>query len=168
MWTSTKAGAETWRRVWGGAKMFGRHKKFLDELFPEKISILTPKHSDDLFLVIDQVFLILTLSFQILCIFIVSNFVCDPFFTTKSPLSTKNFLTTHIFFTLFKLSHPSHNTISQNIGGTNAWAVPPSQIWGAAPAVPPRSSPLHKGRGSGSCGRMWTGEGQKPDFLWTS
>src|SRR6218665_3406934 len=97
MWTSTKAGAETWRRVWGEVKMFRGKKKFLNELFLEKISILTPKHSDDLFLVIDQVFLILTLSFQILCIFIVSNFIYDPFFTTKSPLSTKNFLTTPIF-----------------------------------------------------------------------
>src|SRR6218665_1845969 len=96
-------------------------QKFLNELFPEKISILTPKNSDDLFLVIDQVYLLLTISFQILCIFIVSNVVYDPFFTTKSPLSTKNSLTTRIF-TLFKLSRPSQNTTSQIIGGTNAWA----------------------------------------------
>src|SRR6218665_2406807 len=75
-------------------------QKFLNELFPEKISILTPKNSDDLFLVIDQVYLLLTISFQILCIFIVSNVVYDPFFTTKSPLSTKNSLTTRIFYSV--------------------------------------------------------------------
>src|SRR6218665_3399998 len=47
------------------------------------------------------------------------------------------------FFTLFILSRVSENTTSQNIGGTNAWAVPPPQIsWGTSPSVPPRSPPL--------------------------
>src|SRR6218665_2957520 len=85
--------AETCGRVWGG-----RNKFFAD--ISEKISIFTPKNSDDFFLVINQVFLILTLYFQILCVFIVSNVIYDPFFTTKSPLSTKNSLTTPIFFSL--------------------------------------------------------------------
>src|SRR6218665_2259052 len=167
MWTSTKAGAETWRRVWGDAKMFRGHKKFLNELFPEKNSILTPKHSDDLFLVIDQVFLILTLSFQILCIFIVSNFVYDPFFTTKSPLSTKNFLTTPFFYSV-QAFVPIPQHYFSKYWGDQCMGRHPSKIWGGRAPVPPRSPPLHKGRGSGSCGRMWTGEGQKPDFLWTS
>ena len=57
---------ETWRRVWGDRKNV-RGPKFLNDVF----SILTPKDSDDFFLVIDQVFLIFTLSFQILCIFTV-------------------------------------------------------------------------------------------------
>src|SRR6218665_1316519 len=74
------------------------------------------------FLVIDQVFLIL-------CIFTVSTVVYDPFFTRKSTISEKNSLTP-IFFTLFELSRPSHNTNSQNIGGTNAWAVPHLKFWG--------------------------------------
>ena len=38
-------------------------------------------------------------------------------------------------FTLFILSRTSDNTASQNIGGTNAWAVPPRQIFGGT--VPP-------------------------------
>src|SRR6218665_3767860 len=42
------------------------------------------------------------------------------------------------FFTLFMLSRTSDNTTSQNIGGTNAWAVPPPQILGG-PSPP---SPL--------------------------
>src|SRR6218665_3621455 len=120
------AWAETWRRVWGERK----------KIF---ISIFTPKNSDDLFLVINQVFLILTLSFQILCVFIVSNVIYDPFFTTKALFQQQNSLTTPTcIFPLFKLSRPSHNTTSQNIGGgTNAWAVPTPQIWGGRPPSPP-------------------------------
>jgi len=46
------------------------------------------------------------------------------------------------FFTLFVLSHASDNTTSQNIGRTDAWAVPPPQIWGGTvPSVPLRSPP---------------------------
>src|SRR6218665_3667123 len=75
------------------APSLGGRKKFF-------ISICTPKNSDDLLLVINQVFLILTLSFQIICVFIVSNVKYNPFFTTKSPLSTKNSLTTPIFYSL--------------------------------------------------------------------
>jgi len=60
------------------------------------------------------------------------NVVYDLFLTRKTP-----------FFTLFILSRASDNTTSQNIGGTNAWAVPPPQIWGGTvPPVPPRSPPL--------------------------
>src|SRR6218665_1335220 len=49
----------------------------------------------------------------------------------------------HLFFTLFILSRTSDNTTSLNIGGTNAWAVPPPQIvLGGPPPSPPRSPPL--------------------------
>src|SRR6218665_2745566 len=49
----------------------------------------------------------------------------------------------HHFFTLFVLKRASDNTTSLNIGGTNAWAVPPPQIFGGPfPPVPPRSPPL--------------------------
>ena len=34
----------------------------------------------------------------------------------------------HLFFTLFILSRASDNTTSPNIGGTDAWAVPPPEI----------------------------------------
>ena len=49
------------------------------------------------------------------------------------------------FFTLFVLSHTSDNTTSQNIGGTDAWAVPHLKFWGTVPPVLPRSPPMHIG-----------------------
>src|SRR6218665_2546206 len=42
------------------------------------------------------------------------------------------------FFTLFMLSRTSDNTTSQNIGETNAWAVPHLKFWGG----PSPQSPL--------------------------
>jgi len=45
-------------------------------------------------------------------------------------------------FTHFVLSHASANTASQNIGGSDTWAVPPPQIVGGpSPAVPYMSPP---------------------------
>src|SRR6218665_2870231 len=58
--------------------------------FSEKKSIFMPKNSDDLFLVINQVFLIFPFFFQILRIFTVLNVVHDPFFTRKTTNSEKN------------------------------------------------------------------------------
>src|SRR6218665_1592026 len=53
----------------------------------------------------------------------------------KTPLFKKSCFMTP-FFTLFVLSRASDNTTSQNVGGgTDAWAVPPPQIWGGG--VPP-------------------------------
>src|SRR6218665_2525684 len=114
------------------APSFGGRKKIF-------ISIFTPKNSDDLFLVINQVFLILTLSLQILCVFIVSNVIYDPFFTTKSPLS-KKFLD-DTYFSSVQAFAPIPQHYFSNIGGTNAWAVPPPQILGGpSPPVPPQVS----------------------------
>src|SRR6218665_2511142 len=121
----------------GGPKKFSRTTKISERAFPGKIYILTPKNSDDIFLVIDQVFLILTLSFQILCIFIVSNVVSnvvyDPFFTTKCPLSTKNSLTTPIFLlgSSFR-AHPT--TLLLKILGDQCMGRPPPQILGDCPS----------------------------------
>src|SRR6218665_1255187 len=56
----------------------------------------------------------------------------------KALFQQKKFLDDTYFFTLVKLSRPSHNTTSQNIEGTNAWAVPPPQIFGG----PSPQSPL--------------------------
>src|SRR6218665_3337756 len=89
------------------------------------MSIFTPKISDDLFLDIDHVFNI----FNIFTLY-------DPFFATKIPIPQNNSLMTHLF-TLFVLSHTNDNTTSQNIGGTDAWAVPPPPIlWGPSPQSP--------------------------------
>jgi len=49
----------------------------------------------------------------------------------------------HLFFTLFILSRTSNNTTSQNIGGTNAWTVPPPQTFGETVHLsPPKSSSM--------------------------
>src|SRR6218665_794094 len=95
--------------------------------FSGKMSIFRVKISDDLFLVIDLVFSIFPFFSGIFRIFTVLNFLYYPFLTRKTP-----------FFTLFILSHVSDNTTSQNIGGTNAWAVPPPQIFlgGPSPSHP--------------------------------
>src|SRR6218665_1642554 len=46
---------------------------------------------------------------------------------------------------LFLLSRASDNTTSQNIGGTDAWAVSHLKFcWGTFPPVPPRSPPLDR------------------------
>src|SRR6218665_2367413 len=85
------------------------------------------------FLVINQDFLIFTLS---LC-------PISPFLHRKKHYFRKEFLDDTYFFTLFELSRPSHNTTSQNIGGTNAWAIPHLKVWGdLPPSPPPRSPPL--------------------------
>src|SRR6218665_1869617 len=115
--------AETWRRVWGGGQFF-------------RGSFFTATISDDLLifvLVIDQVFRIFPFLSQIFRILTMLNVVhvYDPFLTRKTP-----------FFTLLILSRASDNTTSQNIGGTDGWAVPTSNFFGGAVPSPPRSPPL--------------------------
>src|SRR6218665_3265701 len=62
--------------------------------------------------------------------------VYDPFLTRKTTISEKNSFMT-LFFTLFVLSRASNNTTSQNIGGTDAWAVPHFKfLRGTAPQSP--------------------------------
>src|SRR6218665_3057151 len=112
---------------------FGRTKKFFRGPISGKMSIFRAKIFDDLFLVIDLVLRIFPFFSHIFRMFTMLNVVYDHFLTRKPP-----------FFTLFILSRTSDNTTSQNIGGrTNAWAVPPPQIFGGTvPSVPPRSPPL--------------------------
>src|SRR6218665_650145 len=98
--------------------------------FRKKCPFFTLTISDDLLLVIDQVF-------QILRFFTVLNVVYDPFFTKKPTISEKNSFV-RPFFTLFVLSRASDNTTSLNIEGTNAWAVPHLKFWGG----PSPHSPL--------------------------
>src|SRR6218665_2452922 len=81
------------------------------------------------FLVIDLVLRIFPFFSHIFRMFTMLNVVYDHFLTRKTQ-----------FFTLFMLSHTSDNTTSQNMGGTNARAAPPPQIFGGT--VPPRSPPL--------------------------
>src|SRR6218665_2990156 len=94
-------------------------------LFSGKMSIFTAKISDDLVLVIDQVFRIFSFFYQIFRIFPMFNVI------KKTPI-----------FTRFILSRASENTTSQNIGGTDAWAVPHLKFLGDRPPNTPRSPPL--------------------------
>src|SRR6218665_3618493 len=64
-------------------------------------------------------------------IFTLLNVVHHPFLKRKTP-----------FFTLFIFSRTSDNTTSQNIGGTNAWAVPPPQTLGGPSPSPLKFPPL--------------------------
>src|SRR6218665_1866780 len=108
-------------------------------IFSEKIPFSRPKILMTGCLVVDQDFLIFPLFFQIIRIFTVLIVIYDPFFTRKITISENNSLTTP-FFTLFVLSRASNNTISQNSGGTGAWAVHPT--FGGPSPSPPRSPPL--------------------------
>src|SRR6218665_2593167 len=64
-------------------------------------------------------------------------------FSQEKPLFQKEKFLYDTFFTLFTLSRASDNTTSQNIGGTDAWAVPHLKcFWGDHPPAPHRSPPL--------------------------
>src|SRR6218665_4158491 len=64
------------------------------------------------------------------------------FFTRKKPISENNSLMTHFLLCSCFRTHPT-NTTSQNIGVTDAWAVPHLKFWGDRPPVPHRSPPMH-------------------------
>src|SRR6218665_2674604 len=107
------------------APNLGETKKFFRGPISGKISIFRVKISDDLFF-----------SHRLGS----SDF---PFLFSHFPYVYKK--TT--IFTLFILSRTYDNTTSQNIGGTNAWAVPPPQILGGpAPQSPLGIRPWKLGR----------------------
>ena len=57
------------------------------------------------------------------------------FFTKDLDFRTQiSFVT--LFFTHFVLSHASDNTSSRNIGGTDAWAAPTSNLGGQSHQSP--------------------------------
>src|SRR6218665_2894582 len=100
-----------------------------------------------------------------------SYVIYDPFFTRKTPISENNSFMTP-FSTLFVLSRASDNTTSQNIGRTDAWAVPHLEFLGDRPPVPPRSPPMgiykfcgyiYRGHGVPGDGHLWLEK--RPDIL---
>ena len=103
----------------GWLKNFSRTKM---TLFSEKISILAA-NIFDFFLVIDQVFRIFTDPLL--------DVVYDPSYTTLSSQEKPLFYSFHTF------AHIQQHYTSQNIGGTNAWAVPPPQTLGDRPPSSP-------------------------------
>src|SRR6218665_331485 len=123
-----------WRRPGAEFRGDGRKKfrgpRFLNDVFSGKISIFTPKISDDLFLVIDHVF-------QILRFFTVLNVLYNPFFTIKTTISENNSLITPFFYSFRTFTRIQRHYFSK-YWGTNAWAIPPPQIfWVDRPPSPP-------------------------------
>jgi len=108
-----------WRRP--GAE-FGGDARFLNDAFPGKISIFTPKISDDLLLVIVQVF-------QIFRIFTVFNVEYHLFFTRETAISENNSLITP-FFTL--LTTPLLKILGEECMGR----PPPQTLGGPSPQSP--------------------------------
>ena len=110
-----QAWAETCRRVWGGGKFF---------------YVLAFSHRPH-FVCLLPVSTVWNLIYN----------TYDPFLHETPLYQNKKFLH-HTFFSHFILCHASNNTTSRNIGGTDAWAVPPPQIFGETfPPFPPPKSP---------------------------
>src|SRR6218665_3090198 len=123
-----------------------RRPRFLNDFFLGKKFPFSRQKLLMTFLVIDHVFQIFSIFFRfsisLLCE-MSYNVIYYPFFTRKPPISENklNFLMTP-FFTRFVLSRASDNTTSQNIGGTDAWTVPPTSNLGDRPPAPPKSPPV--------------------------
>src|SRR6218665_424496 len=114
---------------------FGRDEIFflqtkISELrfFPEKISIFTPKISDDFFFSHRP-------GFSDFPLFTVIKCPIRPFLRKKNHYFKKEFLNETIFL-LFILSHASDNTTSLNIGGGMDGPSPTSNFGGTAPQSP--------------------------------
>src|SRR6218665_3360272 len=60
-----------------------------------------------------------------------------PLFLTKTVNFRQKYSSLTHFLSQFVLCLTSNNSTSQNIGGTDARAVPPPQIWGTVPKSPP-------------------------------
>src|SRR6218665_1748181 len=84
----------------GGTEIFFADQDFLMTFFLGKIS-------DDLFLVIDQVFRIFPFFSQIVLIFTVLNVVYDPFLTRKTTISEKNSFMTPFLLCSYFHAHPT-------------------------------------------------------------
>src|SRR6218665_3050970 len=93
-------------------------------------SIFTPKISDDPFLVIDQVFPFLFPDLPYLCYVKCRRPIYDPFGHSSQEK--------HIFYSVHTFARIRRHTTSQNIGETDAWAVPHLKFWGAGASIPPR------------------------------
>src|SRR6218665_2711867 len=121
-------GRTQWRKL--GAEFGGGRKNFSQTkmTFSEKIPIFAAKISDDLFLVIDQVFRIFPLFSLIFRIFTLLHVIENSFLTRKTPFFP---FWWQQFFSLVIRQH-----YFSKYWGTNAWAVPHLKLWGAVPQPP--------------------------------
>src|SRR6218665_1141699 len=118
-----------WRRPgaeFGGDGEILRGPRFLNDVFFGKlIFIFAPNISDDLLLVVDQVFRIFPFLSQIFRVLTMLNVVYDPFLIRKT-----------LFFTLFVLSRASDIMFLTILGGRMRGPSPTSNFWGTVPPVP--------------------------------
>src|SRR6218665_1800341 len=96
------------------------------------MSILPPKSSDDLFLVIDSILSVFCLS--PLSEIMIYN-IYNTFLSPNLDLTTKNSSLTPIFSQLV-VSLTSNNSTSQNIGGRMHGPSLDLKFWGTVPPVP--------------------------------
>src|SRR6218665_3873953 len=113
----------------------------------DKIPIFTSRNSDDLFLVIDQVFLIFPFFFQIVRILTVLNVEYDPFFIRKTSISEKNSMTRHLFYSVRTFARIRQHHFSKYWGGgLMHGSSPTSNFGGSSSPVPSRSPPLRNSK----------------------
>ena len=114
--------AETWRRVWGDRKYFSR-TKFSERPFLGKNFRFNAENFFFCLSLLSEIWYITLFSTKNLC------------FTHKNVFTS----TFYLFFSHFVLSPASINITSPNIGGTDAWAVPTSNILGGTSPQSPLS-----------------------------
>ena len=103
--------------------------------FRKKNSVLTAKISDDLFLVIDQVFRIFPFFSQIFRIFTMLNVVYDdPFLTRKTTNSENNSFMTHFFYSVPTFARIRQRYFSKYWGGDRRMARPHLKFGGHPPS----------------------------------
>jgi len=111
-----------------GTEKISRRTKFSNDLFVEKIPFYRPKF--------------LTTFFSHRSILSVSTVlnrkynIYDPFSLQKTSISQKMFSSFTPCFSQLVLCLTSNNSTSQNIGGTDAWAVPHLKFEGTFPQSP--------------------------------
>src|SRR6218665_1419306 len=115
------------------------------KFFRNKISVFTPKISEDLFLVIDHDFRIFPIFLKISHIFAASNVVYDPFFTRKTLISEDNSLMTPFFYSVHAFARVRQTLLLKILGGRMYGPSPHLKFcWGAVRPVPPRSPLMHQ------------------------
>src|SRR6218665_2793155 len=117
-----------------------------DDVFVGKNSHFYTQISDDLFLVIDQVFSDFFYLFQIFHIFALLNVMYDPFFTRKSPISENNYFLDDTFFLLcsYFRAHPT-TLLLKILGGGRMHGPSPTSIFGGpSPQSPYRPPPMSR------------------------
>ena len=118
----------------GGQKKF-REPNFRMTFFRKKFPVFDAENK------ILVTFLVIAYILSVFCLSLLSEIwyitYMTLFFTNNLYLRTKNSFIT-LFFNQFVLCHASNNTISPNIGRTDAWTVPHLKFWGNRPPIPLR------------------------------